>query len=141
MALFLLPAVVALVLVRRYHHLDVATVTLLATVAVGLPVTWLTWAGYRDARRSATPVSGLSMAEVADQLAVAVGAQWNAEAAMRRLNDPWPLPVSWAAADAFLTDAWDSLVKLAASGAGWPAPPPAGTWAAGPMTWPGRTAS
>ena len=51
---------------------------------------------------------------------------------MRRLNDPYPLPVSWAAADPSLTDAWDSLVKLATSGAGWPAPPPAGTWAAGP---------
>ena len=51
---------------------------------------------------------------------------------MRRLNDPYPLPVSWAAADASLTDAWDSLIKLASSGAGWPPPPPAGTWAAGP---------
>jgi NACHT domain len=72
------------------------------------------------------------MAEVADQLAVAVGAQWEAEARVRRLNDPWPLPVSWAAADADLTDAWGSLVKLASSGAGWPVPPPARTWAAGP---------
>ena len=72
------------------------------------------------------------MAQVADQLAVAVGIQWEAEAAVRRLNDPYPLPVSWAAADPSLTDAWDSLVKLATSGAGWPAPPPAGTWAAGP---------
>ena len=72
------------------------------------------------------------MAQVADQLAVAVGAQWNAEAAMRRLNDPYPLPVSWAAADASLTDSWDSLVRLAVSGAGWPPSPSAGTWAAGP---------
>ncbi len=70
------------------------------------------------------------MAEVADQLAVAVGAQWNAEAAMRRLNDPYPLPVSWEAADVSLTNSWDSLVKLRASGAGWP--PPKGTWVAGP---------
>ena len=51
---------------------------------------------------------------------------------MRRLNDPYPLPVSWAPADPSLTDSWDSLVKLATSGAGWPTPPPAGTWAAGP---------
>ena len=69
---------------------------------------------------------------MADQLAVAVGTQWNAEAAIRRLNDPYPLPVSWAAADPSLTDAWDSLVKLATSGAGWPPPPPGETWAAGP---------
>ena len=72
------------------------------------------------------------MGQIADQLAVAVGTQWTAEAAVRRLNDPYPLPVSWNAADASLTDSWDSMVKLAASGAGWPAPPPEGTWAAGP---------
>jgi hypothetical protein len=35
-------------------------------------------------------------------------------------------------ADASLTDSWDSLVKLAASGAGWPPPAPEGMWAAGP---------
>jgi hypothetical protein len=40
-----------------------------------------------------SPVSGLSLAQVADQLAVAVGTQWNAEATMR-LNDPYPMPVS-----------------------------------------------
>ena len=72
------------------------------------------------------------MAQVADQLAVAVGTQWENEAAVRRLNDPWPLPVSWDAADPSLTDTWDSLARLAASGAGWPAPPPPGTWAPGP---------
>ena len=72
------------------------------------------------------------MGQVADQLAVAVGAQWEAEAAVRRLNDPYPLPVSWGPADESLTDSWDLLVKLASSGAGWPAPPPTGTWAAGP---------
>src|SRR5712664_93013 len=113
MVLGLLPWAVALVLVRRHHHLDVAAVTLLATVSLGLASLWVMWATLRGPRRSS---SGLSMAEVADQLAVAVGTLWSAEAAMRRLNEPWPLPVSWAAADASLTDAWDSLVKLAASG-------------------------
>jgi predicted NACHT family NTPase len=71
------------------------------------------------------------MAQVADQIAVAIGKQWADEAAVRRLNDPYPLPVSWDA-DTSLTDSWDSLVKLAGSGAGWPLPPPAGTWAPGP---------
>jgi hypothetical protein len=130
--LFLLPAVIALVLVILHHPLDVATVTVLVTAAVGLPVAWLTWAVFRDARRSAVPVSELTEVEAADQLARAVGTQWNDEAAVRRLNDPWPLPVSWDPADASLTDSWDSLVKLASSGAGWPAAPPVGTWAAGP---------
>jgi hypothetical protein len=134
--LFLLPWVVALVLVRRHHHLDAATAVAvffgLASVSLGLPALWLAWATYRSPRPPGTLVSGLSMAQVADQVAVAVGAQWTAEAAVRRLNDPWPLPVSWAAADPSLTEAWDSLVKRATTGAGWPAPPPAGTWADGP---------
>jgi NACHT domain len=72
------------------------------------------------------------LGQVADQLAVAVGVQWEAEASVRRLNDPYPLPVSWGPANASLTDSWESLVKLASSGAGWPAPPTAGTWAADP---------
>ena len=72
------------------------------------------------------------MAQVADRMAIAVGVQWNAEAAVRRLNDPYPLPVSWEAADVSLTDPWDSLTKLAASGAGWPRAIGVGAWAASP---------
>jgi hypothetical protein len=73
--------------------LDSGAVGILATIAVSLPALWLAWAGYREARRTAQ-VSGLAMAQLADQLAIAVGAQWEAEAAVRRLNDPYPLPVS-----------------------------------------------
>ena len=94
MVLLLLPWVVALVLVRRHHHLDVGAVTILVSASLGLPVIWLTWAMYRDAKKSDTQAGGLTLPQVADQLAVAVGAQWEAEAAIRRLNDPYPLPVS-----------------------------------------------
>jgi hypothetical protein len=131
-ALLVLPWVVALVLVRRHHHLDGAAVGILVAVSLGLPTLWVTWAAYRGSRRAGTSATGLTLAQVANQLAMAVGAQWTAEAAIRRLNDPYPLPVSWDAADASLTDPWDALVKLATSGAGWPEPPPAGTWAAAP---------
>jgi NACHT domain len=134
LVLFLLPWA-ALALVRR-HHLDAGTMAAvvfgLAAVSIGLPTLWVTWAAYRDTRRSGTQVSGVTMAEVADRLAVAVGTQWENEAAARRLNDPWPLPVSWAAADPSLTDAWDSLERLATSGAGWPASSLRATWASGP---------
>jgi hypothetical protein len=64
---------------------------------------WLTIAGLLKARRSAE-VSDLALARVADQLAVAVGAQWEAEACIHHLNDPCLLPVSWAAADVSLAD-------------------------------------
>ena len=132
--LFLLPWAV-LVLVRL-HHLDTGTLVAvifgLAAVSIGLSTLWMTWSSLQEAKRSSGSVSGLKLGQVADQLARAVGTQWEAEAAVRRLNDPYPLPVSWSAADASLTDSWDSLVRLAAEGAGWPKPPPAGTWAAGP---------
>ena len=101
----------------------------MATFSLGLPALWLAVAGYLEARSSAH-VSKLTMASLADQLADAVNAQWKAEARIRRLNDPYPLPVSWTAADTSLTDSWDSLVKLASSGAGWPPLAPDRTWAA-----------
>ena len=110
----------------------VAAVSALAAAGIGLPTLWLTWAALREARRSGSRDSGLPPGRVADQLAVAVGAQWEAEAGVRRLNDPYPLPVSWDPADASLTDSWASLVTLASSGAGWPVPPSGGTWATGP---------
>jgi hypothetical protein len=125
--LLLLPWVWALVLVISHHHLDSGAVGILATVSLGLPALVLGWAAYKEATRPA-----LTLTQVADQLAIAVGAQWEAEAAVRRLNDPYPLPVSWDPADPSLTDSWDSLVTLATSGAGWPAPPSVSTWAVGP---------
>lgn len=132
LALFLLPAVVALELQRRDHHLDVATVTVLVSAALGLPVLWLTWALYRESRRPDTSASAPDLGQMADQLAIAVGTQWEAEARARRLNDPYPLPVSWEPADPSVTDDWNSLVKRATSGAGFPATPPLGTWAISP---------
>jgi len=132
-AFLVLPWVVALILIRRHHHLNIAAVAIAAAFSVGLPPIWLTWAAYRGPRRASAPASGLSMAQVADQLAVAVGTQWNTEAAVRRLNDPYPLSVSWGPADPSLTDTWESLVKLAGSGAGWPSPPSPGTWAIDPV--------
>jgi hypothetical protein len=133
--LLVLPWVVAWLLVR-HRHLDIPTTAAVvagaAAASAGFPVAWLTWAMYRDAKKSASQASDMTLADVADQLAVAVGAQWEAEAAIRRLNDPYPLPVSWDPADASLTDDWQSLVILAETGAGWPAPPPEGSWAAGP---------
>ena len=126
-AFFLLPGVIAVALEDRDHHLDGNTVAILISVSLGMPVLWLTWATYWQSQRSAD--GGLSLAEVSDQLAIAVRARWAAEAARRRLNDPWPLPVSWEAADSALTDRWDVLLRLAASGAGWREHPPPGTWA------------
>ena len=82
-ALLLLPWVVALILVRRHHHLDSGAVGILAAVSIGMPTLWVTWAAYR-VRRADVLAGGLTLAQLADQLAIAVGAQWEAETRIRR---------------------------------------------------------
>ena len=131
-ALLVLPWVAGLALTLRHHHLDVGAWAVVLTVSLGLPTLWVTWATFRDARRAGAAETGPVLPRIADELATAVGRQWAREAAVRRLNDPYPLPVSWAAAAADLAAPWESRAELAASGAGWPPPPPGRAWAAGP---------
>ncbi|WP_314409249.1 NACHT domain-containing protein [Streptomyces kroppenstedtii] len=71
-----------------------------ATVVAALLPTgagaYLAWCAYRaDRAEAAVDDPGA----VADRLAVAVARQWESEARMRRLSEPYPLPVSWRGAD------------------------------------------
>jgi len=127
----ILAITVALALVLSLGHPSGLTSTLVLLLVGGgtLATLYLTWVMYRDSRRGD---SAISPSTLADQLAIAIGRHWEAEARLRRLNDPYPLDVSWSAADQALTDSWELVERLARSGAGWPEPPPAGTWAAGP---------
>src|SRR5262249_9643400 len=75
--------------------------------------------------------TGLSLSEIADGLAARLRSQWAREAEARGLNDPYPLPVAWTAADAPLAGDLDALKKLATSGAGWSASSRE-NWAKGP---------
>jgi hypothetical protein len=129
---FLLPAVVGLGLQRRDHFLEIDTVAVLIAVALGLPVAWLTWALYRESKKPDTSASVPGLAQIADQLAVAVNKQWKAEAEARRLYHPYPLPVSWEPADPSVTDDLKSLKEVATRGPGFPPPPSPGTWAISP---------
>ncbi len=80
-----------------------------ASVLAALLPTWagafLAWSAYRADRAEAAVALG--PAEAADRLADAVRRQWEAEAAMRRLADPHPLPVAWRAAHPDLAEASD----------------------------------
>ncbi|MFE6408693.1 NACHT domain-containing protein [Streptomyces sp. NPDC057837] len=69
--------------------------------------------------------------EVCDRLAVAVRRQWEAEAEVRRLSDPYPLPVAWTAADPALTEEWSLIRSIAEEVPGGPVNDPA-RWADGP---------
>jgi hypothetical protein len=108
----------------------VVTVAVLPTAVVGIYLALEARFG-SPADGDRPHAADLGLERVADQLAVAVRDQWRAEAELRRLNDPYALPVRWQPADPDLVEDRASLVRLAtADGTGWP--PPAGTWAPGP---------
>ena len=117
-------AVIAALALSKHYHLGVAAT--IVTLLPGIPGLYLAWAAFRLARSP-----GPALTEVADQLAAAVTGQWENEAGLRRLYDPYPLPVSWEAADATLVEAWSSLVRRAS---GWPGNPASSrpTWAPDP---------
>ena len=129
--LLVLPWVIALA-VAHHHHLDATAVAILAAVSIPLSALWVAFVTLAKDSGSADSGRSVSMAEIADQLAITVGTQWEAEAGVRRLYDPYPLPVFWCAADPSLTDTWDLLVKVASSTAGRPSSLPTATLAAGP---------
>jgi NACHT domain len=109
------------------RHLGTASTLVAVLVGGGAPAgLYLAWATYRDANSSKV----VNLRRVADQFAVVVREQWEGEAAARRLNDPYPLPVRWVAADPSLVDPWQDLKRLATSGAGYS--PSRAAWATAP---------
>ena len=69
LVLLLVTTAVVLMLVSRYRAVLVAP---LVVILGGLPVLYVQWAGYRDDRREAAKGEGLTLAAIADELAVAV---------------------------------------------------------------------
>ncbi|MFF7349953.1 NACHT domain-containing protein [Streptomyces antimycoticus] len=83
---------------------------------------------YQAAHAGSAAAGSVDLETAAGQLAVAVKTQWDDEAAVRRVNDPYPLPVAWRAADDDLSEPWSQLTDLARS---WPGGPPGD-----PTLWP-----
>ncbi|MEV6007024.1 NACHT domain-containing protein [Streptomyces sp. NPDC051976] len=100
-----------------------------AAVLPSLGGLYLSWAAFRSGRLDAaarhTPQTS------ADQLAVAVRGQWESEVRVRRLNDPYPLPVARRAAGPELGESWPLLQEMATA---WPGGPPSAPdgWAESP---------
>jgi NACHT domain len=106
-------------------HFHLGAAAILAAVLPGLAPGYLGWAAFRADRAEAAAVD---LEAVAGQLAVAVRNQWEDEAAVRRVNDPYPLPVAWRAAGDDLGEPWPLLHDLARA---WPGGPPGD-----PAGWP-----
>ncbi|GGS05480.1 MULTISPECIES: NACHT domain-containing protein [Streptomyces] len=106
-------------------HFHLGTAATAVTVLLGLAPAYIAWAAFRADRAEAASVD---LDTVAEQLAVAVKAQWDDEVAVRRINDPYPLPVAWRPADTGLGEAWPLLTSLARA---WPGGPPGD-----PALWP-----
>ncbi|MEU3957367.1 NACHT domain-containing protein, partial [Streptomyces achromogenes] len=106
-------------------HFHLGTAATAVTVLLGLAPAYIAWAAFRADRAEAASVD---LDTVAEQLAVAVKAQWDEEVAVRRVNDPYPLPVAWRPADTGLGEAWPQLTSLARA---WPGGPPGD-----PALWP-----
>ncbi|MFF8432491.1 NACHT domain-containing protein, partial [Streptomyces sp. NPDC016566] len=109
------------------HKLDsLGTVVSVFTALLVLPAAVV--AVLRSGKAGPAPTH---LGDVADQLAQAVRQQWEAEARLRRLNDPFPLPVAWEAADADLVESWAQLKELAED---WPGQSPGADceWAVSP---------
>lgn len=106
-------------------HFDLGTAATAVTVLLGLAPAYLAWAAFRADR---TEAAAVDLDTAAEQLAVAVKSQWDDEAAVRRVNDPYPLPVAWRAADDDLAEPWPLLRDLARA---WPGGPPGD-----PASWP-----
>ncbi|MGP4049460.1 NACHT domain-containing protein [Streptomyces sp. 2A115] len=80
----------------------------------------VSWHSYRADRAEHT--TGMMPGGIADGLVSAVRTQWEAEARVRRLNDPYPLPVSWRPAEADLVEDWELLRRQATRGGAAPVP-------------------
>ncbi|MEU3872234.1 MULTISPECIES: NACHT domain-containing protein [Streptomyces] len=124
--LVVLGAAGALAMAQRFH---LGTAETVVSVLLSLASVYIAWAAFRADRAEATAVE---LSAIAGQLAEAVKNQWDDEAAERRVNAPYPLPVAWHAATDDLAEPWQSLTDLACA---WPGGPPGD-----PALWPRHAA-
>ncbi|WP_157901148.1 NACHT domain-containing protein [Streptomyces davaonensis] len=86
---------------------------------VGATSLIISWHTYRADR--AEHAASITPASIANELVSVLRTQWEAEARVRRLNDPYPLPVSWRPAEAGLVEDWELLCRQAVRAGSQPA--------------------
>jgi hypothetical protein len=118
---------------RKAVGVAAGVVVAVAAAVVALGRVWTALRGRSGPAVSAVvlaPEVVLAAAGMADEIAVAVRRQWEAEVQLRRVDDPYTIPVRWEAAEGFLVADWVAVERAACS-AGWPTPDRS-RWAAGP---------
>jgi len=108
------------------------TLTALAGLTASFAERAVAWVSGRRRRQPGEGEKLAGLRRAAEELADAVRDEWREEARTRRLQDPWPLPLRWTAAEADLADHVDVVFK----------PPPEGglSAAAGPDSLSGQLA-
>ena len=86
------------------------------TVLLSLPAAYIAWAAFHADRNA----EGVEIGKAVDELSVAIAKQWEDEIEVRRVNDPYPLPVAWTAPSADLVESWTSLQNVARNRPGGP---------------------
>src|SRR5205814_4294414 len=71
--------------------------------------TLLTYRHNREKARDEAPDDRHRLMAAAAQLADVVGTQWREEEKLRRINDPFPLPVRWINAPENMFDHWSNI--------------------------------
>ncbi|MFJ8828286.1 NACHT domain-containing protein [Streptomyces sp. NPDC102467] len=112
--LTLVAAVVAIALAK---HFSLGVPQTLVGVLLALGPGYMAWAAFRADRVEA---GATSVEALTDRLAETIARQWSDEATVRRINDPYPLPVAWQF-EADLAEEWGLLCEMAAN---WPGGPP-----------------
>ncbi|MFF3456332.1 NACHT domain-containing protein [Streptomyces sp. NPDC002730] len=106
-------------------HFKLGRAAMAAALLPTLAPAYLGWKSFKQGHPT------VDLEKAADQLTQAIKNQWDDEAAIRRLNDPYPLPVAWRAADPELVEPWELLADVVRS---WPGGQPEGSarWPADP---------
>ncbi|MEV5532248.1 NACHT domain-containing protein [Streptomyces prunicolor] len=110
------------------NHFQLGAAATAASLLPTLAPLFMSWVTFRTgAERQAE----LPLDQIAEHLAQAVQSQWEAEARVRRVNDPYPMAVGWRAAPEDLVEEWSLLRTTAADWPGGLRTAP-GEWAASP---------
>jgi hypothetical protein len=94
----------------NHYQAEVATAWTVIGGFVGVMAAAVAWARAGAGRkRLAMSVDAEQLADAAQRLARAVQQQWRAESDLRRLQDPWPLPVQWVNTARPVMDYWAAV--------------------------------